>query len=114
MACNIFTKDRKKVTFNREIYDCLAPQFKDLFDEQEKKRGNTTNIAGVKMVSSPPQNVTDAPDSQKEATKKADDASEDSEQSFDSDIEYRSQSLEILSQIDRINSKLGKVKELVD
>lgn len=25
LACNIFTKDRKKVTFNRDIYDCLAP-----------------------------------------------------------------------------------------
>ena len=54
LACNIFTKDRKKVTFNKEIYDCLPAHFKAFIDEQDiLMAGTTTNLSTVKMVTSP-------------------------------------------------------------
>ena len=35
LACNIFTKERKKVTLNMDFYEYLPDQFKELIDERD-------------------------------------------------------------------------------
>ena len=52
LACNIFTKDRKKVTFNPEVYECLPDHFKLLVNEQEIKSGISINLTAIKMFTS--------------------------------------------------------------
>ena len=40
LACNIFTKDRKKVTLNLDFYDYLPDDFKEMVDLEALKKEN--------------------------------------------------------------------------
>ena len=40
LACNIFTKDRKKVTLNLDFYDYLPDEFKEMVDLEALKQEN--------------------------------------------------------------------------
>lgn len=81
LACNIFSKDRKKVTFNPEVYECLPLHFKDYMESlkapggEENKSSTTTNVEGIKMVTSPPSGDSTRP----KLDPKKDSCSDDSE-----------------------------------
>ena len=50
LACGLFRKEKKKVVFNEEFYECMPDHFKALYDEENGGDGTRKNASSLRKA----------------------------------------------------------------